>query len=61
MGYFAPTEIQQKTLARIYGGQDLIAIAPNGSGKTTAYVMAVSNRMGYSAEGVPRVFDSCTY
>ena len=55
MGYTSPREIQQKTLARIYGGQDLIAIGPEGCGKTTTYVLAVSNRIGYSSEGVPRV------
>lgn len=55
MGYTSPKEIQQKILARIFGGQDLIAIGPEGCGKTTAYVLAVSNRIGYSSEGVPRV------
>ncbi|HZY37316.1 MAG TPA: DEAD/DEAH box helicase [Mucilaginibacter sp.] len=55
MGYASPREIQQKTLARIYGGQDLIAIGPEGCGKTTAYVLAVSSRIGYSSAGVPRV------
>ena len=55
MGYTSPREIQQKTLARIYGGQDLIAIGPQGCGKTTTYVLAVSNRIGYEAEGIPRV------
>jgi len=55
MGYTSPREVQQKTLARIYGGQDLIVIGHEGCGKTTAYVLAVSNRLGYSSEGVPRV------
>jgi ATP-dependent RNA helicase RhlE len=55
MGYTSPREIQQKTLARIYGGQDLIAIGHEGCGKTTTYILAVSNRIGYSSEGVPRV------
>ncbi|MDR3695892.1 DEAD/DEAH box helicase [Mucilaginibacter sp.] len=55
LGYESPKEIQQKTLARIYGGQDLIAIGPEGCGKTTTYILSVSNRMGYSSEGVPRV------
>lgn len=55
LGYESPKEIQQKTLARIYGGQDLIAIGPEGCGKTTTYILSVSNRMGYSPEGVPRV------
>ena len=55
MGYTSPREIQQKTLARIYGGQDLIAIGHEGCGKTTTYILAVSNRIGYSSEGVPLV------
>jgi len=55
LGYESPKEIQQKTLARIYGGQDLIAIGPQGCGKTTTYVLSVSNHIGYSSEGVPRV------
>jgi len=55
VGYESPKEIQQKTLARIYGGQDLVAIGPEGCGKTTTYVLSVSNRLGYSSEGVPRV------
>ena len=55
MGYTSPREVQQKTLARIYGGQDLIVIGHEGSGKTTAYVLAASNRIGYSSEGIPRV------
>jgi len=55
MGYTSPREIQQKTLARIFGGQDLIAIGPEGCGKTTTYILAVSSRIGYEAEGVPRV------
>jgi len=55
MGYTSPREIQQKTLARIYGGQDLISIGPEGCGKTTTYVLAVLSKLGYSSEGVPRV------
>jgi len=54
-GYIAPKEIQLKTLTRIIGGQDLIAVGPEGCGKTTAYVLAVSNRLKYQSEGVPRV------
>lgn len=54
-GYLAPTEIQSKILSRILGGQDVIAISPEGSGKTTSYVLAVLNRMKYNTEGVPNV------
>ncbi|WP_428330789.1 DEAD/DEAH box helicase [Mucilaginibacter sp.] len=54
-GYHSPKDMQQKTLSRIFGGQDVIAVGPEGSGKTATYVIAVSNRLKYSSEGVPRV------
>src|SRR4051794_11201679 len=54
-GYLAPTTIQLKSLARITGGQDLIAVGLDGCGKTTTYVLAVLNRLKYTSEGVPRV------
>jgi ATP-dependent RNA helicase RhlE len=53
-GYFTPKEIQSKTLSRIIGGQDIIAIAPEGSGKTTAYVLGVLTRLKYGFEEAPR-------
>ncbi|MXV15178.1 DEAD/DEAH box helicase [Pedobacter sp. HMF7056] len=55
IGYVNPKEIQLKTIPRISGGQDIIAIGPEGSGKTTAYILAVLNRFRYAAEGVPKV------
>jgi len=54
-GFTTPKEIQLKTLTRIVGGQDIIAIGPEGSGKTTTYVLGVLNRFNYAPEGVPRV------
>ncbi|HEY0244667.1 MAG TPA: DEAD/DEAH box helicase [Mucilaginibacter sp.] len=54
-GYTAPKEIQLKTLPRIIGGQDIIAIGPEGCGKTTTYVLSVLNRLKYNSEGVPLV------
>jgi superfamily II DNA/RNA helicase len=54
-GYLAPKEIQWKTLSRISGGQDVIAVGPGGCGKTTTYVLAVLNRLKHTSEGVPRV------
>jgi len=54
-GYAGPKEIQQKTLARIYGGQDVIAVGPEGCGKTTTYILNVLNRLKYNADGVPLV------
>jgi ATP-dependent RNA helicase RhlE len=53
-GYFTPKEIQSKTLSRIIGGQDIIAIAPDGSGKTTAYILGVLMRLKYGFEEAPR-------
>lgn len=55
LGYTTPKEIQQKTLNRIIGGQDIIAIAPEGAGKTTTYVLGTLNRFNYAPEGVPKV------
>ncbi len=54
-GFTNPKELQLKTLSRIVGGQDIIAIGHEGSGKTTAYVLGVLNRFNYAPEGVPRV------
>ncbi len=54
-GYMTPKDVQQKSLSRIFGGQDIIAVGPEGCGKTTTYVLAVLNRLRYTAEGVPNV------
>jgi ATP-dependent RNA helicase RhlE len=53
-GYFTPKEVQLKTLTRILGGQDIITIAPEGSGKTTAYILGVLMRLKYGFEEAPR-------
>lgn len=54
-GLTSPKEVQQKTLARIYGGQDVIISGPEACGKTTTYVLAVLNRIKFNPEGVPLV------
>lgn len=54
-GLTSAKEVQQKTLARIYGGQDVIISAPPGSGKTTTHILAVLNRIKFNPEGVPLV------
>ncbi|MES2418743.1 MAG: DEAD/DEAH box helicase [Bacteroidota bacterium] len=53
-GYLTPKEIQARSMSRILGGQDLIAIGPEGCGKTTTYILAVLMRLKYGFEEAPR-------
>ncbi len=53
-GFLGPKEIQLKTMSRILGGQDVIAVGPEGSGKTTSYVLGVLMRLKYGFEEAPR-------
>lgn len=54
LGYLSATEIQAKTMSRILGGQDVIAIAPEGAGKTTTYVLATLMRLRVGGGDAPR-------
>lgn len=54
-GFEEPTELQFRTLSRIAGGQNLIAIGPKGSGKTSTAIIAILNRFKRGLEGSPRV------
>ncbi|RQO70652.1 ATP-dependent helicase [Pedobacter sp. KBW06] len=54
-GYISAKEIQAKTMSRILGGQDIIAVAPEGAGKTTNYVLGVLMRFKYTTDEAPKV------
>lgn len=54
-GYISAKEIQARTMSRIIGGQDIIAVGPEGSGKTTTYVLGVLMKLKYSADEAPKV------
>lgn len=53
-GYLNPKEIQARAMSRILGGQDIIAIGPDGCGKTTTYILGVLMRLKYGFEEAPR-------
>ncbi|MDY0904914.1 DEAD/DEAH box helicase [Pedobacter sp. CFBP9032] len=53
-GFLTPKEIQAKTMSRILGGQDVIAVGPEGVGKTTTYVLATLMKLKYAFEEAPR-------
>ena len=53
-GFLGPKEIQLKTMSRMLGGQDIIGVGPEGSGKTTSYVLGVLMRLKYGFEEAPR-------
>ncbi|HXH99938.1 MAG TPA: DEAD/DEAH box helicase [Sphingobacteriaceae bacterium] len=54
-GYVLPKEIQLKTLTRISGGQDIIAIGPEGCGKTTTCILSALNKFRQGFDDAPRV------
>lgn len=54
-GYISAKEIQAKSMSRIIGGQDIIAVGPEGCGKTTTYVLSVLMKLKYSTDEAPKV------
>lgn len=55
LGYLAPKDIQVKSMSRILGGQDIIAIGPEGSGKTTTYILSVLSGLKFNVPDAPKV------
>lgn len=53
-GFSAPTEIQQKCIPLILGGQHVIGIAQTGTGKTAAYVLPLLMKVKFAQGTDPR-------
>jgi ATP-dependent RNA helicase RhlE len=54
LGFFNPTEIQQKSIPIILGGQEIIGIAQTGTGKTAAYLLPILMKIKYAQSNEPR-------
>ena len=50
MGYKSPTPIQQQAIPLILAGEDLIACAQTGTGKTAAYLLPILHKIVQSKE-----------
>jgi len=55
LGFEHPTEIQQKAIPLISGGQEVIGIAQTGTGKTAAYLLPILMKLKYAQSDMPRV------
>lgn len=53
-GFINPKALQVKTMTRIIGGQDIIAIGPEGCGKTSTYILGVLTKLKQGFEEAPR-------
>lgn len=54
LGFNQPTEIQQKCIPIILGGQEVIGIAQTGTGKTAAYLLPLMMKVKYAQGLEPR-------
>lgn len=53
-GFAAPTEIQEKCMPLISGGQQVIGIAQTGTGKTAAYILPLLLKLRYAQDNEAR-------
>lgn len=53
-GFQNPTEVQQKCIPLILGGQEVIGIAQTGTGKTAAYLLPLLMKIKYATGKEPR-------
>jgi ATP-dependent RNA helicase RhlE len=54
-GFETPTEIQEKCIPLVLGGQQVIGIAQTGTGKTAAYLLPVLMKAKFAQGADPRV------
>jgi ATP-dependent RNA helicase RhlE len=54
LGFQKPTPIQVQAIPRILAGQDLIAVAQTGTGKTAAFVLPILQKIQGRQDGAPR-------
>ncbi len=55
LGITEPTEIQKLSIPRVRSGQDVIGIAPTGTGKTAAYMLPLLQEAKYAQGEAPRL------
>lgn len=53
-GFIRPTEIQEKCVPLILGGQEVIGIAQTGTGKTAAYLLPILMKVKFASGKDPR-------
>ncbi len=53
-GYHTPTPVQQKTIPKVLSGQDLIAVAQTGTGKTAAFSLPMLHMLHAQKPNGPR-------
>lgn len=54
LGFTSPTDIQQKCIPVLLGGQEVIGIAQTGTGKTAAYLLPLLMKVKYAQGTEPR-------
>lgn len=54
LAFTVPKPIQAKVFTRIKGGQDMIIVGPEGSGKSTLFVLSVIAQLKFAFEMAPR-------
>jgi ATP-dependent RNA helicase RhlE len=54
LGYEKPTPIQEKVIPKVLVGQDILGIAPTGTGKTAAFILPILRKLNFAQGQHPR-------